>query len=95
VDRLRQINRLPDAIYETFRKGIESSDPAICTNVIIGLIKVTSYLLHRQIQQLERAFVEEGGLRERMTHARLAHRSGAAKRQPSTKGSHPKGRQVD
>ncbi len=81
VQRLRQLNRVPDATYETFRKGIENADPAICANVIIGLIKVTSYLLHRQIQRLEQTFVEEGGLRERMTRARLAHRSSAAKRQ--------------
>jgi len=80
VARLRQLNRLPDATYETFRKGIENPDPAVCTNVIVGLIKVTSYLLHRQLLQLEKAFVEEGGLRERMTRARLAHRSGAANR---------------
>jgi four helix bundle suffix protein len=82
VRRLRQLNRLPDATYETFRKGIEHADPAICTNVIMGLIKVTSFLLDRQLQHLEKAFVEEGGFRERMTRARLAHRSGAPKRQP-------------
>jgi four helix bundle suffix protein len=85
AQRLRQLNRLPDATHETFRKGIENPDPAICTNVIIGLIKVTSYLLYRQLQQLEQAFVEEGGLRERMTRARLTHRSSAAKRQPPHK----------
>jgi four helix bundle suffix protein len=82
AQRLRQLNRLPDATYETFRKGIENPDPAMCANVIIGLIKVTSYLLYRQIRHLETAFVEEGGLRERMTRVRLAHRSSAAKRRP-------------
>lgn len=86
MQRLRQLNRLPDATYETFRKGIEHPDPAICTNVIMGLIKVTSYLLLRRIRQLEQAFVAEGGLRERMTRTRLAHRSGAAKRQPLHRG---------
>jgi four helix bundle suffix protein len=85
AQRLRQLNRLPDATYETFRKGIENPDPAICVNVILGLIKVTSCLLFRQIRQLEQAFVEEGGLRERMTRARLTHRSSAAKRQPPQK----------
>jgi len=70
---------LPDATYETFRKGIENPDPAIGTNVIIGLIRVTSYLLDRQIQHLEKAFVEEGGLRERMTRARLAERAKASR----------------
>jgi len=80
ADRLRALNRIPDATYETFRKGIESSDPAVTANVIIGLIRVTSYLLDRQIRNLERAFVKEGGLRERMTRARLAEREGGRKR---------------
>lgn len=73
--RLRQLNRTPGANYETFKKGIEHPDPAICANVIIGLIKLTNYLLDRQIRALEKAFVEQGGLREAMTRARLAHRS--------------------
>ena len=72
--RLRKLNQIPGATYETFRKGIESSDPAIAANVIIGLIRVTTYLLARQLRHLERAFVEEGGLRERMTRARLQER---------------------
>ncbi len=73
--RLRDLNRQPGANYEAFRKGIEHPDPAICVNVIIGLIKVTCFLLDRQIQRLEQDFLKEGGLRERMTRARLAARS--------------------
>ena len=65
----------PDATYETFRKGIEHTDPAISANVIIGLIRVTSFLLGKQLRSLELAFVKEGGLRERMTRARLAERA--------------------
>lgn len=61
--RLRKLNQIPGATYETFRKGIESSDPAIAANIIIGLIRVTTYLLARQLRHLEKAFVEEGGLR--------------------------------
>ncbi len=80
--RLRELNRVPDARYETFRKGIENPDPAICANVILGLVKVTSYLLYRQIQQLEKAFVQEGGLRERMTRARLTERARTSPRRP-------------
>jgi four helix bundle suffix protein len=72
--RLRELNRTPDATYDTFRKGIESPDPAISANVIIGLIRVTSYLLSRQIEALEAAFVKQGGLREQMTRARLSER---------------------
>lgn len=73
--RLRALNRQPTANYETFRKGIENTVPAIAANVMIGLIKVTTYLLTQQIKQLERAFVTQGGLRERMTKARLAQRN--------------------
>ncbi|MDW7711745.1 MAG: four helix bundle suffix domain-containing protein [Deferrisomatales bacterium] len=72
--RLRQLNRIPAAAYETFRRGVESPDPAISANVIIGLIRVTSYLLDRQLRSLEQAFLKEGGLRERMTRARLEER---------------------
>jgi four helix bundle suffix protein len=73
--RLRQLNRQPSADYETFRKAIEHPDPAIAANVMIGLIKLTNYLLDPQLRQLEEAFVKEGGLRERMTHARLVERA--------------------
>jgi four helix bundle suffix protein len=75
VRRLQELNRQPNANYETFKMGLEHPDPAICANVIIGLIKVTSYLLDRQLRRLEETFIKEGGLRERMTRARLAERA--------------------
>ncbi len=72
--RLSILNRQPNATYATFQKGIEHEDPEISANVIIGLIKVTNYLLDQQIRKLEQTFVKEGGLCERMTRARLANR---------------------
>ncbi len=89
--RLGELIRTPDANYETFRKGLEHSDPAISANVIIGLIKVANYLLDRQIQQLEQTFVAEGGLRERMTRARLTERTRQAATKPS---GNPGGRKL-
>jgi four helix bundle suffix protein len=80
--RLRELCRVPNGTYETFRKGIENRDPAICANVIIGLIRVASLLLDRQIQSLEKAFVKEGGLRERMTAARLNERDKQRRKKP-------------
>lgn len=71
VVRLRDLNKIPNANYETFRKGIENESPEICANVMIGLIKVVSYLLSKQIKALEIAFMNEGGLKEKMTRARL------------------------
>ncbi len=75
VTRLRELNRQPDANYATFKKAVEHPDPSIRANAIIGLIKVTNYLLDQQIRQLEQAFIHEGGLRERMTRARLQMRA--------------------
>jgi four helix bundle suffix protein len=77
--RLRELNRIPDATYATFRKGIENPDPAIAGNVIIGLIRVSNFLLDRQLRQLEKAFLKEGGLRERMTRSRLEARRKTAR----------------
>jgi four helix bundle suffix protein len=39
------------------------------------LIHQTNYLLDQQLRQLEKAFLAEGGRRERMTRARLLARS--------------------
>ncbi|MGP8239669.1 MAG: four helix bundle suffix domain-containing protein [Limisphaerales bacterium] len=75
AQRLRRLNRTPGANYDTFKKGIEHPDPAICANVIVGLIKVTNYLLDQQLRRLEQDFLKEGGMRERMTRARLAVRA--------------------
>ena len=74
AQRLRRLNRTSGATYETFKRGIEHPDPAICANVIVGLIKVTCYLLDQQLRRQERDFLREGGLRERMARARLAAR---------------------
>lgn len=73
--RLRELNKLPNGNYETFRKGIEHENPEICANMMIGLIKVATYLLYLQIRQLEEDFLQNGGLRERMTKARLTARN--------------------
>lgn len=73
--RLRELNRTPNSSYATFRKGIENPDPEIAANVILGLTRVTNYLLDRQLSTLERSFLAEGGLRERMTRARLRNRN--------------------
>lgn len=75
VKRLRELNKTPNAKYETFRKGIENTNPEICANVMIGLITVTTYLLNRQLKTLETEFLKQGGLRERMTRARINFRN--------------------
>jgi four helix bundle suffix protein len=60
--------------YETYRPFIETRPPEVVANIIICLIHQANYLLDRQLAQLEKAFIKEGGLRERMTRTRLEAR---------------------
>ena len=61
--------------YETYRTYIEAVTAGDAANAILCLIHQANYLLDRLIRQLEEAFVREGGLRERMTRARLDARN--------------------
>ncbi len=71
---VRKLGSDKNVSYETYRTYIESRPPEVVANIIICLIHQTNYLLDQQIRQLEQAFVKEGGLRERMTRARLDER---------------------
>lgn len=76
VTRMRELNKsTPKPSYETFKKAIEHENPEICANTMITLIKITTYLLKQQIKKLEADFLQEGGLRERMTKARIEIRN--------------------
>jgi four helix bundle suffix protein len=61
--------------YETFREFIETRPGHIVANILVCLIHQTNYLLDQQIRRLEHDFIKEGGLRERMTRARLNYRA--------------------
>ena len=71
---VRKLGRTGNVTYETYKTYIETKPPEVAANIIICLIHQTNYLLDQQIRQLEKAFVTEGGLSERMTQARLAER---------------------
>jgi four helix bundle suffix protein len=75
TSRFREINKTPNATYQTYQKAIEHEQPEICANSMICLINIVSYLLAQQIKSLEQAFMNEGGLRERMTKARIDKRN--------------------
>jgi four helix bundle suffix protein len=47
----------------------------VVANIQICLIHQTNFLLDQQIRRLEQDFLKEGGLRERMTRARLNYRA--------------------
>jgi four helix bundle suffix protein len=75
VARLRELNKIPNANYDTFKKAIENESQEICANVMIGMINLVSYLLSKQIKALEIAFIHEGGLKERMIKVRIEQRN--------------------
>jgi four helix bundle suffix protein len=65
-----------ETTYETYRSYIESDEPEVVGNVMVCLCAQTCYLLDQQIREQEQAFIKEGGIRERMTRARLEGRDG-------------------
>lgn len=72
---VRRLGARSDVSYATFRTYVETRAPEVVANILVCLIHQTNYLLDRQLRQLEQAFLREGGLRERMTRARLAARA--------------------
>ena len=72
---VRKIGARSDVSYESYQTHLETRPADIVANILVCIIHQTNYLLDQQIRALEKAFLAEGGLRERMTRARLdAHR---------------------
>jgi len=71
VRRLGSRSQKSQESYATYKTIIETRSPEVVANIIICLIHQASYLLNRTIRQLERAFLQEGGLREGMTRTRV------------------------
>ena len=72
---VRRLGSKPNVSYESYRSYVDTRPAHIVANILICLIHQTNYLLDQQIRRLEQDFLKEGGLRERMTRARLAARS--------------------
>jgi four helix bundle suffix protein len=72
---VRRLGNKSHVTYETFREIVETRPPEVVANIAVCLIHQANYLLDQQIRRLEKDFIKEGGLRERMTHARLQHRN--------------------
>ena len=76
---IRKLGSQSNESYETYRSFMETRPPGVLANIAICLIHQANYLLDQLIRRLEKDFVEKGGLRERMTRARLNHREGRTK----------------
>ncbi len=71
---VRKLGSQPHQSYETYRSYFETRPPEVIANIAICLIHQTNYLLDQQLRALEKDFLNQGGLRERMFQARLQHR---------------------
>lgn len=71
---VRQLGHKSHESYESYRTFVETRPAEVVANIALCLIHQTNFLLDRQICRLEKDFVREGGLRERMTRARLQQR---------------------
>ncbi len=69
---VRKLGAHNDESYASYRSYIETRPAETVANILICLIHQANYLLDQQLRKLEREFLQAGGLRERMTRARLA-----------------------
>ncbi len=72
---VRKLGAKENVSYESYREFFDTRPGNVVANIIICLIYQTNYLLDQQLKRLEQDFLNEGGLRERMTRARLAARA--------------------
>jgi restriction system protein len=54
--------------------GITTASPEVAANTLICMINQASFLLGRQLRQLERRFLDEGGFSERLYRGRQTRR---------------------
>ncbi|MEY2607599.1 MAG: hypothetical protein QOH31_5453 [Verrucomicrobiota bacterium] len=72
---VRRLGTKANLSYEDYREFCETRPAEVVANIAICLIHQTNFLLDRQIRRLERDFIKEGGLRERMARVRLQQRN--------------------
>ena len=72
---VRRLGRKTPQTYELYREFAETRPPEVIANIAICLIHQANYLIDQQLRRLEKDFLEQGGLRERMFKARLDYRN--------------------
>jgi four helix bundle suffix protein len=76
----RKLGKSSPLSFEVFREFTETRPAEVVANITICLIHQANYLLDQQLKALAENFLKEGGLRERMTRARLQARDEQKKR---------------
>ena len=71
---VRTLGARKTTAYPAYRTYVDTRSAQVVANILICLIHQANYLLDQLIRKLEKDFLVEGGVRERMTRARLAQR---------------------
>lgn len=71
---VRRLGHKPELTFEDIREFAETRPGPVVANIALCFIHQANFLIDRQLLRLERDFLKEGGLRERMTRARLESR---------------------
>ena len=72
---VRKLGAQQNVSYESYKAFMDTRPAKVVANIIICVIHQTNYLLDQQIRKQEQEFLSDGGIRERMTRARLRSRS--------------------
>lgn len=73
-ERMRQYTQTPQ-FAEDISHRLEQFNDEELSNLAITLINQATYLLRRLLESQQRQFIQEGGIREQMTRARLNYRN--------------------
>lgn len=78
---VRRLGGRANCTFEDFREFVKTRPGETVANIAICLIHQANFLLDKQIARLEQDFLKDGGLRERMTRARLESREEQRRRE--------------
>jgi len=72
---VRKLGKRKPQTYELYREFLETRPPDVAANIALCLIHQANYLIDQLLRRQEREFLKNGGIRERMTQARLRARN--------------------
>jgi len=71
---VRKLGQKSPISFESYRAFVETRPAEVVANIAICLVHQANYLLDQQLKRLAKDFLQDGGLRERMTRLRLQER---------------------
>jgi len=70
AQQIRKLAYASDRSYMTYKPYIEGTPPEVAANALICLIHQANFLLDRQLRQLEKQFLKQGGFTEKLYRTR-------------------------